>query len=232
MTKTEVLALISEKIKANGKGEITAEVLAEVLNAVAEIETETPLSSGIMHVGLYDVISADDLMETLNEAKVFGFSVGGDGGARLLPVSCRGDKWIFEYQGRWSIADDVSINDFIGDSWDSFLGACDSNSSPIVTEKSMGWVHVNLPKGGLERVDGYTARIIDNAFGGIIVNGSHYPRINVLPEELLNINDHGPQLDTIQAAFGYSNSGLGGGTHSYFMLGERQGEMTFCYDEV
>ena len=36
MTKEEVKALITEKIKTNGKGEITAKVLAEVLNSVVE----------------------------------------------------------------------------------------------------------------------------------------------------------------------------------------------------
>ena len=68
MTKEEVKALITEKIKTNGKGEITAKVLAEVLNAVSDIEI--PETNDQIKLVDYNITPIEEVVEAYKNNKI------------------------------------------------------------------------------------------------------------------------------------------------------------------
>ena len=72
MTKEEVKALIAEKIKTNGKGEISAKVLADVLNSVVEACSANILELDFRNMNLDQTYTVTELIESgfITEDKV------------------------------------------------------------------------------------------------------------------------------------------------------------------
>lgn len=72
MTKEEVKALIAEKIKTNGKGEISAKILADVLNSVVEACSEKILELDFRNMNLDQIYTVTELIRSgfITEDKV------------------------------------------------------------------------------------------------------------------------------------------------------------------
>lgn len=62
MTKEEIKALIAEKIKTNGKGEISAKVLADVLNSIVDACSEKVLELNFRNMNIDQMYTFTELI--------------------------------------------------------------------------------------------------------------------------------------------------------------------------
>lgn len=162
MKKEEVKALIAEKIKTNGESAITASVINEVMQAIVDMEPETPAGNNdVVHVN-WD--APFERNTTAAMIVVENVAYEGINNVRIIPNTNSSCGWLYCWEwDSWRVIDDFSEFLFDGITWEGLINWAEENASEIATRKDISSVTLDYREyGPIGDNKSNTDRVVDS----------------------------------------------------------------------